>query len=63
MKPDADRKIGAGRRPYEAPELRRVRLVPDEAVLASCKNTSTAGPLGGSQKCTGNPSLCFRDAS
>lgn len=51
------------RRPYRAPELRRVSLVPDEAVLASCKNASVQGPQGASFKCTGIPSLCSRDAS
>jgi hypothetical protein len=51
------------RRPYRAPELRRVNLVPDEAVLASCKNASVQGPQGASIKCTGIPSLCSRDAS
>jgi hypothetical protein len=51
------------RRPYRTPTLRRVHLVPDEAVLASCKNASTQGPQGASVKCTGIPSLCSRDAS
>ena len=51
------------RRPYRTPELRRVSLVPDEAVLASCKNASVQGPQGASLKCTGSPSLCSRDAS
>jgi hypothetical protein len=51
------------RRGYEAPSLRRVRLVPDEAVLASCKNNSTAGPAGPIQKCTTNPAVCSHNAS
>ena len=51
------------RRAYEPPVLRRVRLVPDEAVLASCKNTVTAGPAGPVQKCAGNPTMCSHDAS
>ena len=51
------------RRPYQTPQLRRVALVPDEAVLASCKNASVQGPQGASIKCTGAPSLCSRDAS
>ncbi len=54
---------GASRRAYEAPILRRVRLVPDEAVLASCKNTTTAGPGGPIQKCAANPALCSHSAS
>ncbi|HKQ97580.1 MAG TPA: hypothetical protein VJV75_06885 [Candidatus Polarisedimenticolia bacterium] len=52
-----------GKRPYSTPQLRRVSLVPDEAVLASCKNASVQGPQGASIKCTGTPSLCSRDAS
>jgi hypothetical protein len=54
---------GEARRPYQTPELRRVRLVPDEAVLASCKNTRTAGPTGMAGKCIGSPSTCFQNAS
>ena len=53
-----------GQRPaYEAPVLRRVRLVPDEAVLASCKNNDIPGPLGPIQKCAGNPPICWHSAS
>jgi hypothetical protein len=51
------------RRPYAAPDLQRVRLVPDEAVLASCKNNATAGPAGPVQKCAGNPAICSHNAS
>jgi hypothetical protein len=54
---------GETRRTYQTPELRRVRLVPDEAVLASCKNTRTAGPTGMAGKCVGSPSTCFQNAS
>ena len=51
------------RRIYESPCLRRVRLVPDEAVLASCKNNSTPGPAGPVQKCAGGPPVCWHNAS
>ena len=51
------------RRGYETPSLRRVRLVPDEAVLASCKNNATAGPAGPIQKCASNPAVCSHNAS
>ena len=51
------------RRPYQAPLLRRVSLVPDEAVLASCKTDSTQGPQGASLKCTGAPALCSHNGS
>lgn len=57
------RKQAAARRAYEAPSLRRVRLVPDEAVLASCKSNVSAGPAGPIQKCAGNPAVCSHNAS
>lgn len=63
MTRNASRPSGDSRRPYQAPELRRVRLVPDEAVLASCKNNSTSGPTGLAGKCVGSPSTCFQNAS
>ena len=56
-------KHAAARRAYVAPSLRRVRLVPDEAVLASCKSNVTAGPAGPVQKCAGNPAVCSHNAS
>jgi len=51
------------RRRYETPQLQRIRLVPDEAVLASCKNQSTAGPAGPVGKCAANPAICSHNAS
>lgn len=51
------------RRAYQPPRLTRVQLVPDEAVLASCKTASTQGPLGASAKCTGTPALCSHSGS
>ncbi len=57
------RRGSAGRRPYESPRLSRVRLVPDEAVLASCKNNATAGPAGPIQKCATNPAISSHSAS
>ncbi|MFQ5876151.1 MAG: hypothetical protein ACE5JH_00435 [Acidobacteriota bacterium] len=57
-------KAGTGpRQAYEPPQLRRVRLVPDEAVLASCKNNVTNGPTGIAGKCIGQPSQCFMNES
>ncbi len=53
----------AGRRPNAPPRLQRVSLVPDEAVLATCKNTTTQGPSGASSKCTGAPPVCSHDGS
>lgn len=60
---DDSRRGHAARRPYESPRLSRVRLVPDEAVLASCKSNVTAGPNGPINKCTANPALCSHNAS
>ena len=59
---DNPRRTGS-RRAYESPSLRRVRLVPDEAVLASCKNNNPAGPAGPIQKCATNPAVCSHSAS
>jgi hypothetical protein len=51
------------RRSYRPPQLQRVSLVPDEAVLASCKTATVQGPLGASAKCTGAPTLCSHNGS
>jgi len=51
------------RRRYERPELKRVRLVPDEAVLASCKTNSIPGPSGPIGKCASNPAICSHNGS
>ncbi len=63
MKTDDRTAGGAPRRRYEAPQLRRIRLVPNEAVLASCKNNATAGPAGPIGKCATNPAVCSLSAS
>jgi len=63
MKDGEDKGSRHVRKPYEAPGLRRVRLVPDEAVLASCKSNTVPGPLGPIQKCAGNPPICWHNAS
>jgi hypothetical protein len=36
------------RKPYEAPQIVRVSLRPDEAVLGHCKIPGTAGPASAS---------------
>jgi hypothetical protein len=38
------------RRAYKKPEMERVSLRPDEAVLGNCKSVAAAGP-GGSSNC------------
>jgi hypothetical protein len=32
--------------PYESPKVSVISLRPEEAVLGSCKNMSSAGPIG-----------------
>lgn len=34
------------RRPYAAPEVLRVNLRPEEAVLSACKTAAAPGPIG-----------------
>jgi hypothetical protein len=63
MKREISRSRSGPRRTYQPPQLTRVRLVPDEAVLASCKNNATAGPAGPAKKCAGAPPLCSHNAS
>jgi len=58
-----DEIAGGEKRRYEPPHLTRVRLVPDEAVLASCKNNATTGPVGAGGRCTASPALCSHNAS
>jgi hypothetical protein len=63
MRRDEGAAPAASRRRYESPQLRRIRLVPDEAVLASCKNNATSGPAGPVGKCATNPAVCSHSAS
>jgi hypothetical protein len=42
-----------GKQGYEPPRISVVSLRPEEAVLGTCKNVSSAGPNGGS--CTAIP--------
>jgi len=45
------------KRPYQKPEIRKVTLKPEEAVLGSCKNPS--GGVGGPGQATcSTPSSC-----
>ena len=57
MKPDET----GPRKPYAKPQLTRVTLRPEEAVLAACKNLSVGGP--GQPTCTVLPAACFDPAS
>lgn len=52
------------RRPYQAPGLKRVELVPEEATLVACKNEGVFGPkVVGPQKCLPPASQCSHKAS
>ncbi len=44
MKRPEPRAAEEGRKRYEKPELRKVPLRPEEAVLGNCKNGSASGP-------------------
>jgi hypothetical protein len=36
------------KKPYESPQLTKVSLRPEEAVLGACKISGSAGPVGSS---------------
>ena len=48
-----------GKKPYTKPEVRKVTLTPEEAVLGSCK-VSTTGPAAAS---CGSPVWCYTHVS
>jgi hypothetical protein len=48
------------KKPYSKPEVTRVMLRPEEAVLGSCKNNRTSGP--GQPTCRA-PSACSSQGS
>jgi len=43
-----------GKKPYMKPQVRQVRLRPEEAVLGFCKNPTTYGPTDTDCKPVGN---------
>jgi len=45
-----------GKKPYTKPEVRKVTLTPEEAVLGSCKVQSGTGPAAAN---CGNPIWCY----
>jgi hypothetical protein len=48
------------KKPYQPPEITRVPLRPDEAVLGSCKAAASSGPF--QSDCT-SPSTCSDSGS
>ena len=51
------------RRAYNAPRLKRVALVPEEATLVACKTPSVGGPGGAVWKCVALKADCSRQLS
>ena len=48
------------KKPYTKPEVRKVTLTPEEAVLGSCKVQSGTGPAAAN---CGNPTWCYTHVS
>jgi hypothetical protein len=42
---------------YESPKISVISLRPEEAVLGACKNSSSAGPVGGTCTSVGAPCM------
>jgi hypothetical protein len=59
MKDNREKEVRA-KRPYIRPEVKKVQLRPEEAVLGGCKTTSGTGPAAAS---CGFPSYCSIAAS
>jgi hypothetical protein len=47
------------KKPYEAPTVRRVRLVVRNAVLATCHSSPNLNPRLGAQSCSMVPQGCW----
>lgn len=48
---------GQEKKPYVKPEIRKIDLRPEEAVLGNCKMQTAAGPMR--SRCTLIPGGCF----
>lgn len=46
---------------YQKPSIRKVKLVPSEAVLQACKTRGASGPAGGS--CLAQNGICSASGS
>ena len=60
MSDQAAQNLKDSKRPYGKPELVRISLRPEEAVLGSCKNAATSGPL---QSRCNSPAACNNQGS
>lgn len=56
MKDKPEERLERQKKPYTKPEVRKVTLTPEEAVLGSCKISGQSGP-GYSGKCGYNPPI------
>ena len=45
MKNKKEPDVSGGKKPYVKPEVRKVTLTPEEAVLGFCKTTGKTGPV------------------
>ena len=43
-KKEAGKEMGGGKKPYQKPEVKKVLLKPEEAVLGNCKTSGSTGP-------------------
>ena len=60
MKDNSEERVEGQKKPYVRPEVRKVALKPEEAVLGACKTTSQTGPAAAN---CGNPIYCYTHSS
>ena len=60
MKDEPKERVERQKKPYLKPEIRKVTLTPEEAVLGACKTTSGTGPAAAN---CGNPIYCYTHSS
>jgi hypothetical protein len=61
MKDKSEERVEGQKKPYLKPEVRKVTLRPEEAVLGACKTTSPqTGPAAAN---CGNPIYCYTHSS
>ncbi len=60
MKDKSGERVEGRKKAYSKPEVKKVALKPEEAVLGACKNTGQTGP--GAASC-GTPIYCYTHSS
>ena len=58
---DKERVKRQGKKAYDKPEVRRIRLSPEEAVFTGCKNQNLDGPTG--KHCRQGHTWCLTEGS